>query len=43
MTNEFEIMIQETVTEWSFPAIFTEELRHAIKVLGMIAASKPRE
>jgi len=35
-------MLQEADTEWSFPAIFIEELRHTIKVLDMIAASKPR-
>ena len=35
-------MLQEADTEWSFPAIFIEELRRTIKVLGMIGASKPR-
>jgi hypothetical protein len=35
-------MLQEAGAEWSFPASFIEELRHTIKVLGMIGASNPR-
>jgi hypothetical protein len=42
MANELEIILQEADAEWSFPAIFIEKLRHTIKVLGMIGASKPR-
>ena len=38
---KLEIMLQEADTEWFFPAIFIEELKHTIKVLGMHGASKP--